>query len=148
MIVPESAPATPEVGLGRLLRAHSAGCDRRRSALALDDHHRRVDSRELHRSVENAVHHLLEVDRATELAKEAIPARLALRAVERLREIVRQLVHLVSHLVDGTHELRAFRGRRSIPPSQHEKSEHRRQQDGGDENHRSCHLTEPFLREP
>ena len=112
--------------LRRLLRRHPARRDGGRAALALDDHHRGVDSHELHRGVEDAVDDLLEVDRPTELAEEPVSARLALGAVERLREVVRHRVHLRAHLVDGTHELGALCSRiRRAPPGHEEPDSHR-----------------------
>ena len=70
-----------------LLRRHAARHDGGRAVLALDDHHRRVERRDLHRRVEDAIHELLEVDRAAELAEEPVAPALPLGAVERLREV-------------------------------------------------------------
>ena len=113
--------------------------------MAFDDHHRGVDAGELHGRVEDAVHDLLEIDGAAELAEQPISASLPLGTVERLGEIVRELVHLAPHLVDGTHQLRALRGRRSTASPEREEDHYRRQPGSGDENHRSCRHNEPFL---
>ena len=82
-MVPGNVPATPDVG-GRadssavMPRVTTAGAPSCRST----DHHRGVDAGYLHRGVEDAVHELLEVDRAAELAEEPVPAALLLRPLE------------------------------------------------------------------
>ena len=140
MIVPERAPATPEVGgLAVSCARHATGRDGRRAGLAFDAHHRCVDPRDLHRGIEDAVHDLREVDRAAELAEEPVPPRFALRPVERLGEILCQLVHLEPHLVDRSHERRVRLGGLSPPPQLQEGQECRHENCDSDQNHRSGH---------
>ena len=72
----------------RLLGGHAARDYGWCAVLALDDHHRRVDAVDLHRGVEDAIHQLLEVDRAAELPEQPVPAALLLGPLERLREVL------------------------------------------------------------
>src|SRR5262249_6490054 len=95
---------------GGLVRGHAACDDRRRAVGPLDDHHCRGETGDLHRRVEDAVHQLLEIDRAPELTEQAIPATLALCAVESVGELDGELVHLDAHLAPRLHESRALVG--------------------------------------
>ena len=110
MIVPGSVPTTPDVG-GRADSSvrHAARDDGRGPVLSLDDHHRRVEARDLHRGVDHAIHQLLEVDRASELAEESVAAALLLGALERVGQLAGELVHLAAHLVDRADELLVLR---------------------------------------
>ncbi len=129
--------------LGGLLRSHSAGRNGGRGAMPFDDHHRGVESGDLHRGVQDAVHQLLEVDRAAELAEEPVAPILPLRSLQRLREVVGELVHLQAHLVDRAHEalVRLRSGRRGA--SYHDERQRRRYDHEGrhDGDHHGCRHT-------
>ena len=105
-MVPGSDPSDARRGRARgLVGRHAARDDRGCPVLSLDDHHRRLDAGDLQRGVEDAVHELLEVDRASELAEQPVSPALQLRPLECAGELSGQLVHLAPHLVDRADEL-------------------------------------------
>ena len=100
-----------------LLWGHPTGDDGGGARVALDNHHGRVERRNLHRRVEHAVHELLEVDRDAELTEEPVALAFSLGPVERLGEVACEIVHLVPHLVDSANEVVVGRRRRWPAPT-------------------------------
>ncbi len=81
-----------ERGHDRLLRA------------AEDRHERRVCSRDRTCRLERAGQNLVQVDRAAELAEEAIPSTFLLRALQRLGELAHHALHPRVHVGDDLHQ--------------------------------------------
>ena len=96
---------------------------------------------DLQRGVEDAVHELLEVDRASELAEQAVSPALQLRTLECAGELSGQLVHLAPHLVDRADELLVRRSACRPPTTHDDADEHSRGRDGrGNDHDRHRHV--------
>ncbi len=147
-MVPGSVPTTPDVG-GRAdsSAAHAARDDGGGPVLSLDDHHRRVEARDLHCGVEHAIHELLEVDRASELAEDPVAAALLLGSLERFGQVSGELVHLAPHLVDRADELLILGSRGGLSAAHHDGNETGRGREGrGDDHDRYRHAVSQLIR--
>ena len=147
-MVPGSVPTTPDVG-GRADSSarHAARDDGGGAVLALDDHHRRVEARDLHRGVEHAIHELLEVDRASELAEEPVPAALLLGALERARELAGRARPSCSASRRPRGRAPALGSRGRLPTAQDDRNDDGRGHEGrGDDHDRRRHAVSQLIR--
>ena len=148
-MVPGNDPATPDVG-GRadssavMPRVTTAGAPSWRSTTIIPASMPGISIA----GVQYAIHELLEVDRAPELAEEPVSAALLLGALERAGELAGELVHLAPHLVDCAHELLVRRGRRRSPAAHDETSDDSRGHEGrGDDHDRRRHVVSQLIRD-
>ncbi len=104
-----------------LLRREAERRDERLPLVVRDADHGRVDPRHRAGGLERAGEHLVEVDRARELAQEAAPAAFLLRPLDRRHELLRHLVHAGR---EAGHELGDLRvGLLDRPPEHQQREE-------------------------